>query len=1241
MVAATAANQTQVLGDIAYRSVESSPGVFAWIRDSSEDVGASGIGALASPSATETASTAEVASEVTRLDAAINNVNTPNLSDVQLQSATDATFGSVSGESVNALFASRRASTADVNAGTADRLVDAARLREALAAISTSFQSLTDTPNDLATIAEQVLRVNAAGNGIEAVELAAGIVAYDNGVTNLGGNPATTQAAIVSLKALIDGQPSQLYVDTVPDRDAVPSPVTGSIVHVSDASAGTTIGTGWAKYTWNGTDWEKYLSFEDLTSVDVLSDAQIQSLTDTNVGSISGKLLGDREAAIQGDFVNRLDQPTPWTGNNLLGRFASRYSGPGTNGEYPTLAAAATALTAANAGDFAFITDPQDATNLVQVIKHPDGSVEATGEITAWYANRAAFPAIGNDQRIYGDIAENELYRWDATGGDYVRILNEDLQAVTDLATLLNIDFTRKRISHIDIITQGHISSFTRASLITVWDQDGVAYPASAWQNGSGSPLPIDMAPGLNSQRVNRIYYRGSVTANGASRFRVDLRADQPSTSVTRIQVAYTDGTTQQLNQPFVGVQGPRFYNITPSWDFTSLATPYIGNPFGSIDSPAAAEVASTQDIVDALALKADLTFDQGTPWEAGKPDGYQLNDLVAYSGPDATDGLYAREADPGVAEGATFNQAQWRFLGTGDQSANLFDNSTPYVQGSGVAIPAGGVVTYGGDATYDPGLYQANAEITAPLPAFDGTQFTYQGRVGPFDIAKTIANGGVESIDAFEMTSGVTSLRFRVRDGETGFLTKTGDGSTLILDDPNALLSRQESGTVTTVTLTGPVTAVVTFDGTSHTVEPLAAATTVAVSSLPGELPRIDQVLPRTNVVSGLAVNPNGLDGQTILVTDAGTLTVEKYESGAVESSTTVPTGSEYVYRRTPGYWKHDGTTEVSFDPSNTVPEWRPNGGYGTDTDRRSKVIGPTDGLIYLAQVAAVPSNTNPETDDGTNWLPAVAGSNTPDTGLPVTDSSATGTVGTGGATISLTVPESGTYDVYLTVGDPIDLPDSNGSAVHTITGSQSGVVLSETRFVASNNGFAFNISRPSIALTANETLTVATQQFGAGNYNHIGCRLLIRRTDISGFAMPNVITMGSEVGTIESTGTATVDGNEYVMSTAGQVKLFGTTSFQAGGGQVADARAEIEVLVNDAPVQTLTTDELRVNYGGASNQSSGSTWFGGQSVTATVSVQANDRVKLRLTNFGVGDTSVSWNTNAVKLAYRLDVPV
>ena len=167
-------------------------------------------------------------------------------------------------------------------------------IRTALDSLSGDFVGLTDTPNDLTGLALQIMRVNAAEDAIEAVTLAASLVAFDNATANLAGAPATSQAAIEALKALLDGQPTQV---TAADFPSLPSPVTipeASIYHVIDASGDPTITAGWSKYQVIGGVWYKYLSLEDLQGVVELTQAEIESTTGadyTKFGTVSTERL--------------------------------------------------------------------------------------------------------------------------------------------------------------------------------------------------------------------------------------------------------------------------------------------------------------------------------------------------------------------------------------------------------------------------------------------------------------------------------------------------------------------------------------------------------------------------------------------------------------------------------------------------------------------------------------------------------------------------------------------------------------------------------------------------------------------------------------------------------------------------------------------------------------------------------------------------------------------------------------
>ena len=157
---------------------------------------------------------------------------------------------------------------------------------------ATSFSALTDTPNSLAGLALQVLRVNAASSAVEAVQLAAAITSFDNTTAAIAGNPANVQAAIEALKALTDNLPNQLQAADIAARDALGAQPNSTIVHVADASADPGVTAGWAKYQYLGGGWEFYLSQEDISIV-ALTLAQVLDGADTQTGTVSGQQLNE------------------------------------------------------------------------------------------------------------------------------------------------------------------------------------------------------------------------------------------------------------------------------------------------------------------------------------------------------------------------------------------------------------------------------------------------------------------------------------------------------------------------------------------------------------------------------------------------------------------------------------------------------------------------------------------------------------------------------------------------------------------------------------------------------------------------------------------------------------------------------------------------------------------------------------------------------------------------------------
>jgi len=148
-------------------------------------------------------------------------------------------------------------------------------VRDQLDALAQSFLALPDTPNAFTGLALQMLRVNAAENAVEAVALAASLVAFDNTTATLPGAPATTQTAIEALKTLVDGLPTQVSVADFPSLPAPGGVPNASIYHVTDASGDPTVTAGWAKYQAIGGAWQKFLAEEDLVAVITLNNTQL------------------------------------------------------------------------------------------------------------------------------------------------------------------------------------------------------------------------------------------------------------------------------------------------------------------------------------------------------------------------------------------------------------------------------------------------------------------------------------------------------------------------------------------------------------------------------------------------------------------------------------------------------------------------------------------------------------------------------------------------------------------------------------------------------------------------------------------------------------------------------------------------------------------------------------------------------------------------------------------------------
>ena len=158
--------------------------------------------------------------------------------------------------------------------------------------IPKTFLELPDTIADYVGKATYMLRVNIAEDAVEAVDLMANLVKYDDTISQLGMPAAdlNVQKAIERLKAILDGMPDQVTVADIAARDAlVPPPPPNTIVHVLDASADNTVDAGWAKYQFIGGVWYKYLSLDDLTHFMDHTRATILDMTGLKPGGISGK----------------------------------------------------------------------------------------------------------------------------------------------------------------------------------------------------------------------------------------------------------------------------------------------------------------------------------------------------------------------------------------------------------------------------------------------------------------------------------------------------------------------------------------------------------------------------------------------------------------------------------------------------------------------------------------------------------------------------------------------------------------------------------------------------------------------------------------------------------------------------------------------------------------------------------------------------------------------------------------
>ena len=179
------------------------------------------------------------------------------------------------------------------------------------------------------------------------------------------------------------------------------------------------------------------------------------------------------------------------------------------NGVFADLSTAGAAMITANAGDIAFMVDPEDDNKNVQVTKQPDGSLNYEGNIVSWYDTRSDFLSTGETNAIYGAIDTGLLYRWDNPTTNYIQLLESEIQEVDELSQLLNVDFSKKRIKSLTITTRGYFSSWTQAILTSIVDKDGVAYSSAAWKHETNSRTFANygMNPPRNGSRTEVFVY--------------------------------------------------------------------------------------------------------------------------------------------------------------------------------------------------------------------------------------------------------------------------------------------------------------------------------------------------------------------------------------------------------------------------------------------------------------------------------------------------------------------------------------------------------------------------------------------------------------------------------------------------------------------------------------------------------------------------------------------------------------
>lgn len=156
-----------------------------------------------------------------------------------------------------------------------------------------TFLKLTDTVASYAGLAGRMVAVNVAEDGLEALELVAAIVAYDDTVSQLPGTPTHAQAAIEAVTSLVKNLPAQVpYADVAAANADVGNQPDETIAHIADGSADPNVTAGWVKYQKIGGAWTYFLSQED-TNVIALTQNELDNAVNDITGTITSRQLHD------------------------------------------------------------------------------------------------------------------------------------------------------------------------------------------------------------------------------------------------------------------------------------------------------------------------------------------------------------------------------------------------------------------------------------------------------------------------------------------------------------------------------------------------------------------------------------------------------------------------------------------------------------------------------------------------------------------------------------------------------------------------------------------------------------------------------------------------------------------------------------------------------------------------------------------------------------------------------------